>query len=120
MWLSSRRRNGGRIIAAQDLALNLHCHQKSIMKQPIDSECRMHCNAEERKKHIVDGCTFAPSKYTNRHSKVAGYILWKMGCVNTWGYRLLTGTVNIYLRRSEMSTVPLLCGMYLLSLIKQY
>jgi hypothetical protein len=35
----------------------------------------MHCNAEEHKKHIVAGCiTFAPSKYTNRHSKVAGYI----------------------------------------------
>jgi len=49
------------------------------MKQPIDSKCRMHCNAGEHKKHIVAGCvTFAPSKYTNKQSKVAGYIHWKV------------------------------------------
>jgi len=79
MWLRPRRRNGGLIIAAQDQALNLHYHQRIIMKQLIDSKRRMRCNAEEHKKHIVEGCTtFAPSKYTNRPNKVAGYIHWKI------------------------------------------
>jgi hypothetical protein len=35
--------------------------------------------AEERIKHIVAGfTTLAPSKYTSRHNKVAGYIQWEM------------------------------------------
>jgi len=44
------------------------------MKQPIESK-RMCYKAEEHPKHIVVGCsTLAPSEYTNRHNKVAGYI----------------------------------------------
>jgi hypothetical protein len=79
LWLRPKRRNGGIITAAQDQALNMHYRQRINMKQPIDSKCRMRCNADEHKKHIVAGCaTFAPSKYTNRHSKVAGYIHWKL------------------------------------------
>jgi len=47
------------------------------MKQPIDSQYRMCYKAEERIKQIVAGCTtHAPSKYSKRHNKVAGYILW--------------------------------------------
>jgi len=43
------------------------------MKQPIDSNCRMCYKA----KHIVAQCaTLALSEYTNRHTKVAGYIHW--------------------------------------------
>jgi hypothetical protein len=39
----------------------------------------MCCKAEEHIKHIVAGCTaLAPSGYTNRHNKVAGYIQWKI------------------------------------------
>ena len=37
------------------------------------------CCKAEHKKHNVAGCTtFAPSEYTNRHTKVAGYIHWKV------------------------------------------
>jgi hypothetical protein len=41
-----------------------------------NSKCRMCCNAEHIK-HTVAGCTtLAPSEYTNRHNRVAGYIHW--------------------------------------------
>jgi hypothetical protein len=40
--------------------------------------------------------------------------------LNMWGYRVLTGTTNTYLKGSSMSTVPLLCGTYRLSQIEQY
>ena len=63
------------ITGAQDQALNVCCHQRNIMKQPIDSKCGMCCKAEEHIKHIVAGCTtLAPSEYTSRLSKMAGYI----------------------------------------------
>ena len=47
------------------------------MKQPTDSKCRMCYKAEQHIKHIVAGSTeLAPSDYTNRHNKVAGYSHW--------------------------------------------
>jgi hypothetical protein len=47
------------------------------MKLPMDSKFRMYYKVEEHMKHIVAGCTtLAPSEYTNRHNKVAGYIHW--------------------------------------------
>jgi hypothetical protein len=47
------------------------------MKQLNDSKFKMCCKAEEHIKHIVAGCTtLAPSEYTNRHNKVAGYSHW--------------------------------------------
>ena len=30
------------IIAAQDQTLNMLCHQRNIMKQPLNCKCRMH------------------------------------------------------------------------------
>jgi len=45
-----------------------------------------------------DALTLAPSEYPNRRSKVAGYIHWM--CVNVWGYMLLTGNMDIYLKGS--------------------
>jgi hypothetical protein len=37
----------------------------------------MCCKAEEHIRYIVAGCTaLAPSEYTNRHNKVAGYLHW--------------------------------------------
>ena len=45
------------------------------MKRPADGNCRMRCKAENVT-HIVTGCTIAPSAYTNKHSKVGGYIHW--------------------------------------------
>jgi hypothetical protein len=65
-WLCSSGLKGeteSLIIAAQDQTLNTHCyHQRNIMKQPIDSKCRMSCKAQGHIKPIVAGCTtLAPS-----------------------------------------------------------
>jgi hypothetical protein len=47
------------------------------MMQQTDSECRMCYKADENMTHSCVGCTIhAPSEYTNRHFKVAGYIHW--------------------------------------------
>ena len=47
------------------------------MKQPVYGKCRMCYKTEENIKHIVTGfTTLAPSEYTNRHRKVAGYVHW--------------------------------------------
>jgi hypothetical protein len=68
---------GSLIIAAQDQALNMRYHQKNVIKLPMDGKFRMCYKAEEHMKHIVAGCTtLAPSEYTIRHNKVAGYIHW--------------------------------------------
>ena len=46
------------------------------MKQPSDGNSKMCCKAEHIT-NIVAGCTImAPSAYTNRHSKVGGYVRW--------------------------------------------
>jgi hypothetical protein len=61
-------------MVAQDKALNTCYHQRNIMTQPTDSKCRM-CYKAGHTKHIVAGrTTLAPSEYTNRHNRVAGYI----------------------------------------------
>jgi hypothetical protein len=40
----------------------------------VNAECAI---ADEHTKHIVVGCTtLAPSEYTDRHNKAAGYIHW--------------------------------------------
>jgi hypothetical protein len=84
------------IIAAQDQAINMRYHQKYIMKQPTDRKCKMCCNAEEHIKLTVVGCTkLAPSEYSNKYNKVAGYIHWTI-CKHT---SLLTGAMNIYQKR---------------------
>ena len=49
------------------------------MKQQVDSKCRVCYKAEQHIKHIIAGCTIlARSEYTNKHSKVAGFIHWMM------------------------------------------
>jgi len=63
------------ILAPQGQITNTNYHQRYIMMQPVGTNCRMCCKAEEHTKHIVVGCTtLAPGEYTNRHNKVAGYI----------------------------------------------
>jgi hypothetical protein len=65
------------IILAQDKALNICYQQRNIMKQPTESKGRMCYKAEEHIKDIGVGfTTLAPSEYTNRHNRVAGYIHW--------------------------------------------
>jgi len=67
-WLCSSGLRGeteSLVIVAQDQALNMCYHQRTIMKQPTDSKCRMCYKAEEHIKHIAMGCTtLGPSEYT--------------------------------------------------------
>jgi len=44
------------IIAAAGQALNAHYHHSNIMKQPIDSKCRVYCKAQEHIRRIALGC----------------------------------------------------------------
>ena len=62
------------IIIGEGQALNMRYHQRN-MKQRIDSKC-MKCAEEEHIKGDAGCITPAPSEYTNRHDKVAGYIHW--------------------------------------------
>ncbi|XP_030751033.1 uncharacterized protein LOC115878627 [Sitophilus oryzae] len=79
-WLSNSGLQGeteSLIIATQDQALKTRYYQKNILKQSIDSKCRMCNRAEEHISHLVAGCsTLAPTEYTSRHNKVAAYIHW--------------------------------------------
>jgi hypothetical protein len=69
--------------------------------------------AEENIKCIVLGCTtLAPSEYTKRHNKVAGYIHWTI-CKHMG----LQVTDKYYEHIPERI---ILCGMYPLSQIEQY
>jgi hypothetical protein len=62
------------IIAAQDRTINKGYHQRRIIKQPTDSQCRMCYKAEHIKYIVVGSTTHVPSEYPNRHNQVAGYI----------------------------------------------
>jgi len=79
MWLCSSDLKGemeSSIIAAQDQVLNTHLPFEEH-HDTTDSKCGMCYEAEHIKHTVVVGCTkLAPSEYTNRHNRVAGYIHW--------------------------------------------
>ena len=96
-WLCSSGLKGemeSLIIEAQDQLLTMRYHQRNIMKQPADSKCKICCT---NTKHIVTGYTLAPPKY-------ADTIRWLVTSnghyINIRDCRLMTSTVNIYLKRS--------------------
>jgi len=77
------------------------------MQQPTDSKYRM-CLLEGRTHKSVVGCTtLAPSDYTNRHNKVAGYIHWTI-CKHM-GLQVHEEYYG-HIPESDMLAVPLLCG----------
>ena len=79
-------------------AIDSLCHNWIVTVTEKLESCRMCCNTEHTE-HTVAGCTtLPPPEYTNRHNKVACYIHWTV--CKYMGYRLLTSTVNIYLRGS--------------------
>ncbi|CAH2018525.1 unnamed protein product [Acanthoscelides obtectus] len=48
-----------------------------VLKQNVDSKCRICHQCEEHISHIISGCsTLAPTEYTERHNNVAKYIHW--------------------------------------------
>ncbi|KAF2902349.1 hypothetical protein ILUMI_03840 [Ignelater luminosus] len=59
------------IIAAQDQAINTRCHKKNILKQNINSKCRLCKEHEETTEHIIAGCTIlGQHEYIKRHVQV--------------------------------------------------
>jgi len=83
------------IIAAQSQALNTSYHQRNIMKQPSDIKFIMSCKAKEHQNILLQD-----AQHLRHLNTLTDAIRWPVTStgryVNIWGYRLLTGTVNIY------------------------
>ena len=84
-WLKSSKlkiETESLIIAAHEQALNTRYFQKKILKKKVIGTCRMCHRHVESISHIVSACSMlAPTEYTKRHNKLAGYIHW-MICKN--------------------------------------
>jgi hypothetical protein len=59
------------IMAAQDQAISTNYFKKKILKQEIESGCRLCKEYEETIDHLTSGCpTLAKNEYIIRHDKV--------------------------------------------------
>ncbi|KAF2890058.1 hypothetical protein ILUMI_16115 [Ignelater luminosus] len=59
------------IIVAQDQAINTRYHKKNILRQNVNSKCRLREEYEETTEHIKAGCTIlAKHEYIKRHDQV--------------------------------------------------
>jgi len=91
VWLSSsglKSKTESLIITAQDQGLNMHYHQRYIMKQPTDSKCRTSIRQNTYNILLWD------AKHFHHLNTLIDTIRWLVTFtryVNTQGYRLLKG-----------------------------
>jgi len=73
-WLKSGDIKGeteSTIVAAQDQAISTNHFKNKILKEEIESKCRLHTQHEETIDHLTSGYTIlAKNEYLMRHDKV--------------------------------------------------
>ena len=63
------------IVAAQDQAISTNHFKNKILKEDIQSECRLCKQHEETIDHLTSGCPIlAKNKYLTRHNKVCAHM----------------------------------------------
>ena len=63
------------ILAAQELALFTHWHERHILKNRESDTCRVCMSKPETTSHILSGCdSLAKKEYLDRHNGVAQYV----------------------------------------------
>jgi hypothetical protein len=77
-WLKFRDIKGeteSTIVAAQDQAVSTNCFKRKILKEEIESRCRLCKEYEETTDHLTSGCLIlAKSKYVIRHDRVCTHL----------------------------------------------
>jgi hypothetical protein len=77
-WLKSGDIKGqteSTIVAAQDQAISTNCFKNKILKQEIESKCRLCKQHEETIDHLTSGCPIlAKNEYLMRHDKVCTHL----------------------------------------------
>jgi uncharacterized protein (UPF0371 family) len=77
-WLKFRDIKGETesvIMASQDQAISTNYFKKTILKQDIESRCRLCKQYEETIDHLISGCpTLTKNEYIIRHDKVRTHL----------------------------------------------
>ena len=69
----------GFIMAAQDQSLYTRSYQARIIKNEVDTKCKMYDQYDETVDHLVSGShVIRPTEYKNRHESIGQYIHWKI------------------------------------------
>ena len=62
------------IVAAQDQAISTNYFKNKILKEEIESKCRLYKQHEETIDHLTSGCpVLAKNEYLMRHDKVCSH-----------------------------------------------
>jgi hypothetical protein len=62
-------------VAAQDQAISTNYFKNKILKEEIESKCRLYKQHKETIDHLTSGCPIlAKSEYLMRHDKVCAYL----------------------------------------------
>jgi hypothetical protein len=63
------------IVAAQDQVISTNCFERKILKEAIESRCRLGKQYEETIDHLTSGCPIsAKNEYVIRHDKVCTHL----------------------------------------------